>query len=256
MNKIHKTLWIGLVVNIIAGAVIFIVSAVLNAKDTDLGYDLRSISHQLNDVKYFIIAIILVQFLNIFAILKMGRFSLFTSILSVILFLPAGIIYYVGCMFSIKNVELSAFERWNGVPDQDAVSAKFNHKKHSNELLIFFALSVVSFFLSSALFFVVLLRMVLSGIAFARAERHLFISATNEGYAIMPDLFGYPVLIRSSDIKNIVKTDKGAILETSRGNITLKASLAEKGEFDRVFAQVALSVMYEQQEASFVEPAN
>lgn len=232
MKNINKTLWIGLCINLCIVAIFFVSSYYLNARRDELDYDLWSLSKKLNSLKDIILVIVILQVLNVFLVVKVTWISFFTSFVTAFLLLPFSVVYYIGCLLSIRSVELSGFRQWKGQCDENSSTVQYPAKKYLNRAAISFFISGLSVMFLPVLSAIPIVYFAFSVVYFVRAEKHVFSSPQNDGFIITPTLLSPSVFIPYEEINDVVSTEFGVIIETDKGMLKLKNSVVDKKDFD------------------------
>ncbi|WP_024560071.1 hypothetical protein ACP26E_12460 [Franconibacter pulveris 601] len=240
MSKINKWLWIGLLVNLLLLVLLFVFAGVVFPE-----YSLYDFSVVLKNTLVLIFAL---QFLNVFLIMRGPRYATGMSFLLSLFYFPTGIIYYIGCLFSIQTSVLSKYTQRSEYPDDENVECKvmFFSNKYIKISALFFILTVVSFFISHLVTSVFCTLFITNLCAFYQTKKVCFFLERYDDFLIKPNAFSDIVTINKSEIIKVNVQDGFAEITTREGRLKFNNRYVDKTEFEKVISKLSLAALSNQ----------
>lgn len=237
MSKINKWVWIGLIINLFFLMLLFVC-----AKDIFSKYSVDGFSVVLKNTLVLIFAL---QFLNVFLIIKGPRYATGTSFLLSLFYFPFGVIYYIGCLFSIQTSVLSKYTPCSESRNDENVeyTVHFLSEKHIKISVLFFVFAMASFFvlhIATPVFFTLFITHLC---AFYQTKKTGFLSERYDDFLIKPTAFSNVVMLNKSGIMEVNAQDGFAEITTSEGLLKFNNRYVNKTEFEKIISKLSLTAL-------------
>lgn len=239
ISKTNKWVWIGLAINFFFLALLYFCTGTI--------FHEPRIEALFGVLKNTLVLVFFLQILNILLIKYGPRYATGTSFILSLFYFPFGVIYYIGCLFSIQQ---SVFSTYTYTISPEAVSynneeykVPFLMVKIKKRILLWGVLSLVSLFIFSLVVPVFFTLFIMSVCAFYQSRNAFFFSDGCDCFLMKPTAFSDVLVIRKSSIMNVNTQDGFAEVITSEGTLKFNNRYVNKTEFEKIIKELSLAAL-------------